>query len=204
MEDCGAITRTTASYHRTMLWYNISMPRYTYIDRLRWKDQYLSGDGYKVIAERQGCSINTIVAALSSLNVESRPPGTPEITRGSRLGWGRRTSSAGYIIWEAWVPKQSRHRFSNKRQIRFFEHRLVMEILLGRELTSSESVHHKNGDRTDNSPENLELRTRYHGDGLTHCPHCKEPITPVIRESVPHESIQDILRKKERMIWSND
>jgi hypothetical protein len=37
------------------------------------------------------------------------------------------------------------------------EHRAVMERLLGRKLTKGEVVHHIDGDRLNNTPENLEL-----------------------------------------------
>jgi len=45
------------------------------------------------------------------------------------------------------------------------QHRAVMEQMLGRKLTKHETVHHRNGVRTDNRPENLELWSGRHGRG---------------------------------------
>jgi hypothetical protein len=76
---------------------------------------------------------------------------------------GRREASGNYI--QIWVGKN--YQGSKKKNGFILEHRYVMEQYLGRPLYKHETVHHKNGIKTDNRIENLELRSGNHGVGAT-------------------------------------
>ena len=73
---------------------------------------------------------------------------------------GRTRHKAGYVM--VWAPGHPR---AGKGQY-VFEHILVMEQVLGRHLLRQESVHHRNGVREDNRPQNLELWTRPQPTGI--------------------------------------
>ena len=68
-----------------------------------------------------------------------------------RWNGGRRINGCGYVV--VFDPQ---HEMSNPQGY-VLEHRKIVSDLIGRPLQRNEHVHHKNGDREDNSPENLEL-----------------------------------------------
>lgn len=63
-----------------------------------------------------------------------------------------RKTSKGYIL----LAGHNGHPNANNRG-EILEHTYVMSQMLGRGLKTGENVHHKNGVRTDNSTDNLEL-----------------------------------------------
>jgi hypothetical protein len=73
---------------------------------------------------------------------------------------GKTLHKASYVMVR--VPDHPRAR----RSPYVFEHILVVEELLGRYLEPDVSVHHRNGVRDDNRPENLELWTRPQPSGI--------------------------------------
>jgi hypothetical protein len=70
-------------------------------------------------------------------------------------GWARKKPNPkGGIGFQGYVTSNRKDRLER------LEHRHVMSEMLGRPLLKSENVHHINGVRHDNRPENLELWTK--------------------------------------------
>lgn len=80
---------------------------------------------------------------------------------------GGRAYTAGYVMVKVRGddPADEPYLGMRNRNQYILEHRLVMARHLGRPLTSTETVHHINGDTADNRIENLQLRQGRHGKG---------------------------------------
>ena len=100
---------------------------------------------------------------------------------------GRSLTSKGYV--RVYAPD---HPSARKKYV--LEHRLVMEGVVGRYLEPQEVVHHINGVRDDNRPENLKL----FANQIAHVEYERSILRDVIRELVEATSLDDPVFERAR------
>jgi hypothetical protein len=140
--------------------------KYLLINNKDWLRKAYIDDGRSMnnIAKEVGCKVGVLHDAFKAMGINTRSdkeayalqykdiPNLGDKT--SNWKGGRRVTDKGYIY--LFAPD---HPFADKRGT-VFEHRLVMEHLLGRYLNPSEVVHHVDGNKQNNDPSNLLVMDR--------------------------------------------
>lgn len=111
----------------------------------------------RVQAERTPCTGCGVLCTLKALFCKRCA------RRGARSGrykTGKRLDLNGYVVLSGYQDHPNSFKSG-----RIFEHKAVMIEHLGRSLLPGENIHHRNGVRTDNRIENLELWSKQQPSG---------------------------------------
>lgn len=128
-------------------------------------DWYSSGLSMKAIASKIGRSVHVVARRVRAAGL-SRPWGGSGHQHSMWAG-GRNKAGDGY--WKIWISQDDPMASMRGKAGYVKEHRLVLARKLGRPILDSETVHHIDGDKANNSPENLELRQGKHGKHVVMC-----------------------------------
>lgn len=110
--------------------------------------RYQDGESIGDIAPSLGISRQSLWDRFRRAGVQLRPQKRTGQDNHFFRGGGRKLTERGYV-----------RIYVNGRWS--YEHRVVMERVLGRRLTPQEDIHHRNMIRHDNRPENLEIKTKF-------------------------------------------
>lgn len=136
--------------------------------RLEMRAMYEAGHSVEEVAKAFDMSWRPAQRVLEEAGVTIRPAGFRRGEEHHAWSGGRHEAPDGYIrVWlsadHPFVSMAQKHGDTVGGYV--LEHRLVMAEKLGRPLTDSETVHHKDTNRQNNHPDNLELRQGRHGKG---------------------------------------
>lgn len=124
--------------------------------------RHVAGESITAIARDVGVHNERVEEALKSTGVEIRRnlwgPHHP------RWNGGRFVTHYGYI--KVTLPYGHLYREMADVNGGVYEHRLVMAMHLERPLRQDETVHHVDGDKSNNAITNLQLRIGAHGQGV--------------------------------------
>jgi Homeodomain-like domain/HNH endonuclease len=126
------------------------------------------GVSFQKIADRIGRSHSFVSRIVKKFNIQKSQRMGPDST-----GWrgGVYKDSGGYM--REWVPLDDPLRVMSLSTGHVLQHRLVMARHLGRPLMRNETIHHIDGDKTNNILSNLQLRHGKHGKHeVRYCEDC--------------------------------
>jgi transposase-like protein len=141
---------------------------------------YMEGVSCIKIAKQFGWGRDKPRFWLKRWGIDRRPVGFQKGNKPANY-IGKRSDGYGYVLVHAPDhPSADKHGCVR-------EHRLVMENIAGRRLKRNELVHHKDGNKSNNSPENLEImenpdHTKHHnprtgtGLGVIECAECHQTV----------------------------
>lgn len=109
----------------------------------------------------------TVISRVLRENGVSARNGAPFGSAHQNWKGGRTRNSSGY--WLVHIEKSDAMASMCVKGGYVLEHRLNLARKMGRPLLRSETVHHIDGDPSNNHTENLQLRSGRHGRGITMC-----------------------------------
>lgn len=129
---------------------------------LEW---YRSGLSMRAIAKKIGRTVHIVARRIRKAGIARPFQGSgPDHSM-----WNGGAINAGQGYWRQWVGDDDPMKSMRNHQGYVLEHRLVMARKLGRPLRRTETVHHIDGNRTNNDAANLELRQGKHGAHVVMC-----------------------------------
>lgn len=131
-------------------------------ETLNWiRQQREAGVSHQKIADALGFTESHIMVTCRKMGL----PADPRMAGEAHHAWkgGRHVDGNGYV--QVWIDPQDPMASMATGLGYVPEHRLVMARQIGRPLRPDETVHHIDGDKQHNDPENLQLRNGKHGKG---------------------------------------
>ena len=126
------------------------------------KNEWISGVSQTDLAKKYGVGQTTMSRFLAHNGITQSEKQAKGPRHSNWIG-GRAVDTNGYV----YIKMHCDDKFFDMAYLSDYvpEHRLVMAKHLNRSLTKKETVHHINGNRSDNRIENLQLRNGVHGKG---------------------------------------